>query len=67
MDNNIWFALILLAVVIFLGLHEWRHERKLQKARESSGDINFDRCSEEELEAKVRELQSLTEGKEGRG
>ena len=69
MDNNIWFALLILTTLIILGLHEWRYERKQQKARKvppvDNSGLNFDRCSEEEFERKVAELRKETEGKTG--
>jgi len=61
MDNNIWFALLILAAIIVIGLHEWRYERR--KQIETADSINFDRCSEEEFEAKVAELKRDMEGK----
>ena len=54
-------------ILIFIGLyltHRWTANRVIHKAETAEPDsINFDRCSEEEFEAKVAELRKVTEGK----
>ena len=62
MDNNIYFALLILAAIIIIGLHEWRYERR--KQIDTADSINFDRCSDEEFRRRAQELREITEGKE---